>query len=313
MYQATIDSVVITYNSELFIEGCLDSLLQSGATVVVVDNGSSDGTVRVIRAKYPQVILIENGRNLGYSAAVNLGASATQSDVFVISNADVVYTPDSLHRLVSFVREHPDVGVAGPQLLFPDGTWQASYGDVPAISEVIKRIIGLTSLHHWLRRLLWPMRLDHLPKQVGFIRGAVMAIRRKAFDTLGGWDQTFHFYAEDTDFCSRLDKAGWRVTFVPSVEVMHVGGASSTRVDLSEKYFRQLVDSELLLLRREIPGPQISLLKHLERLNARQMLLAWRIARRIGPRTTKGYATERTLAFEHLVQIWTEECQRRES
>lgn len=308
-----VDSVVITYNSSRFIQACLNSLLQSGSSVVVVDNGSSDLTVQIVREKYPQVKLIDNGKNLGYSAAVNQGAAVTQTDVFVVSNADVVYPPGSLDRLVGFVREHPDVGAAGPQLLFPDGFWQMSFGDVPAaLSEAIKRVTGLTSLNHWLRRLLWPRRVDRKPKDVGIVLGAVMAIRRSAFDALRGWDQDFHFYAEDADFCSRLHKSGWRVMFVPSAEITHVGGAHSTMVDTSDKYSRQMVESHLILLRKNIPGWQVSLYKRLETLFSQQMIIAWRIARQIGPRSTREYASARATAFEHLLRIWTEQCHRRE-
>ena len=309
----TPDSVVITYNSRPFIEECLDSLLEAGSNVVVVDNGSSDATAGFIKTNFPEVKLIENRNNLGYSAAVNLGAAATKSDVFVVCNADVVYPARSLQQLANFMDENPDVGVAGPQLVFPDGTWQMSYGDVPGIWEAVQRVIGLTSLHHWSRRLLWPRKLDRSSKEVGHVIGAVMAIRRNAFESLNGWDEDFHFYAEDADFCIRLRRAGWRVMFVPSTEVVHIQGASSTRVDPSKNYFRKLVESELLLLQKSVPPWQISIYKRLERFNSFQMLLAWKIVGRVGPMNTRGYASARTVAFRHLLQIWREQCERSKS
>jgi len=303
----SIGSVVITYNSRLYIENCLNSLLLAGSNVVVVDNGSSDGTPDLVKDKFPSVTVIENQVNLGYSAAVNLGAAVIKSDIFVVCNADVVYPNESIRQLTMFMSEHPDVGAAGPQLIFPDGTWQMSYGHTPGIGETLQRVIGLTSLHHWVRRLCWPRRLDRRPKEVGCVIGAVMAIRRRAFLSLNGWDEDFHFYAEDTDFCMRLRKTGWRVMFVPSIDVVHVGGASSTRVDTSTLYFRKLVESQLLLLKKSLPRWQMLLCAWLERFNCFQMLMAWKLAFCIGPKAMRGYAAARTVAFRHLLKIWAEQ------
>jgi N-acetylglucosaminyl-diphospho-decaprenol L-rhamnosyltransferase len=304
------DVVVITYNSASCIENCLDSILKSGANAVVVDNRSTDHTSELVRSIYPHITFIANHQNRGYAAAVNQGISHTNADVVVVSNADVVYPAGSLQGLTKFVRDNPNVGAAGPQLIFPDGSWQGSYGDVHGVCEGLKRTIGLVSLHNWLRRLLWPRKLDHSPKEVGYVIGAVMAIRRTAFSSVGGWDQDFHFYAEDVDFCNRLHKAGWRVMFVPSAQVIHIAGAHSTKLDRSERFFRQLVESEVLLVRKNRAPWQVPVYKHLSRLSSIQMFLAWRLAGHIGSNSTKQYASERTLAFRHLSRIWSEECRR---
>lgn len=310
MNSTPIEVVVITYNSSSYLEACLDSILQNGAAATVVDNGSTDRTVALVRQEYPNVRLIENVGNLGYAAAVNQGMNSTGADIVAVCNADVVYPPDSLHQLIRFMQANPEVGAAGPQLVFPDGGWQGSYGSVHGIMESLKRTIGLTSLHNWLRRLWWPRKLDRSAKHVGYVIGAVMAIRRRAFDAVGGWDEEFYFYAEDVDFCHRLHRAGWQVMFVPTIEVMHIAGASSTKVDASERYFRQLVQSELLLVRKNRAPWQVSIYKYLSRFSCLQMWWAWRIVAKIGSGPIKAQASSRTLAFSRLSRIWREECRR---
>ncbi len=296
--------VVVTHNSVPHIEACLDSILGCGAQVVVVDNGSQDGTVELIRTKYPSIEVAKNETNLGYASAVNAGYLMTRSQHVVISNADIVFSPGSISRLSDYLDQHPATGVAGPQLVFPDGSWQESYGRVLSLGDMFAVLIGLQSLLNWSRRLLWPIRIDRRPKAVGYIVGAAMAIRREAFDVCNGWDEAFHFYVEDVDFCERVRRAGFGVHFVPDVKVVHVGGGSSSRVDNSGRFTEIWSDSVMMFIRSKYSEPWAALYMRMQALHFRKLALACSFLRAIARKNAKSYWEARSRWFAQGADIW---------
>ena len=124
-----IEAVIVTHNSEKHIVACLDSLLAEGTIPIVVDNESSDSTVALIKERFPQVRVVSVGGNRGYGTSVNRGFRETSGSFVLLSNSDVVYPARSIQRLTEFLRDTPDVGLVGGQLLFPNGNWQRSYAD----------------------------------------------------------------------------------------------------------------------------------------------------------------------------------------
>jgi hypothetical protein len=301
------EAVVVTFNSAAHIRPCLASLGQSGARTVVVDNGSHDETLNIVRAEFPEVQLVSAGENLGYGKALNLGIAKTGCAFVLAANADTVFPEGSLQALAKFLQEHPEVGVAGPQQLFPDGSWQRSYGEVPSIYEAIKTLIGVTSLSNIAQHLLW----RHLParsaKRVGYVDGAVMMIRRTVFDEIGGFDENFHYYGEDADLCLRLRKKGWGVVRVPKVQVTHVRGGSSTKVEgHSDKLLRLLVRANSQLLEKHYPSWQTAPYLRICRMHARKMMLIYRLFQIFSSSSSAPRASVLALAFEREARIWTE-------
>lgn len=298
------DAIVITYNSSRYIQACLNSILGADARAIVVDNGSQDDTVELIRKLYPDIQILASTANLGYAGAINAGYALTRSRHVVVSNADVVFPSGALSRLCDYLDHHNKVGVVGPQLLFPDGSWQESYSSVPSLGEGFSRIVGLRSLHNWHRRLVWPKKVDHRPKAVGYVVGAAMAIRREAFDACHGWDDTYRFYVEDVDFCERVRCANFQVHFLPEVEVIHVGGASSSQIDNSGHFSEIWSNSVMMFIKREHSETAARVYAGMQALHFCQLALSCAMLKWIAPENARTNLGIRSQWFGEVAAIW---------
>jgi len=314
MRKSEINIVVITYNSRVFIKDCLDSLLSSDRVycrITVMDNASTDGTAEIVKEKYQSVKLLRNMRNTGYACAVNKGVASIAGDFFIVTNADVVFHRDAIRQMVEYLMVHRDVGVVGAQQVFSDGKWQRSYGNVPGIVDSVKNLIGITTLHNWVRRFAWPRRIDAYPKEVGYIDGAAMTIRKESYESVKGFDENFFFYGEEADFCFRLKRSGWKVVFLPSARIIHVRGGSSTKVDASmEKYLQLYVNSKLLLFKKHYPQWQFHLYIQLEKIHAQKLALIYRLIGFLLPESKRGYVSNRVIEYNLLSKIWSEQLTR---
>ena len=230
---------VVSYNTHDLLRACLDSVLANplaaagdslSDSVIVVDNGSTDGTLEMIRSDYSHVQLFTNTRNAGYGAAANQAFAQCQADYVLLLNSDTRLMPDGLVQLRAFLDQHADVAIVGPRLLNPDGTLQPSCFHFPTPLEVFLDVANARKLIGHLPRLrdVYLRTWDHAhPRQVAWVSGAALAIRRSAFEMVHGFDPSFFFYYEETDLCFRLHQTGWKVFFAPVTDVVHVGGASS--------------------------------------------------------------------------------------
>lgn len=307
MPQVCFEAVVVSYNSADHIRACLMSLLRVGAHVIVVDNGSSDDTLGVISAEFPGVLLIRASENLGYGKALNLGIAKTDSLAVLAANADTVFPESSLETLARFLEQHPGVGVVGAQEVFPDGSWQRSWGDIPSIWEATKSLLGIVSLSHATRRLLMHGAAASKARHVGYVDGAVMMIRREAFEEIGGFDEQFGYYCEDADLCLRLRMAGWDVMALPSITVVHVRGGSSTRIEgYSDRFLQSLARAKCQLLRKHGRGWHVWLYRQICALHALKMMLIYRLLQAIRPASCGQQASTMALTFEREAHIWTE-------
>lgn len=308
-----ISVIIITYNSGKYIRRCIESLcgqkMINDIELIVVDNGSQDDTLKIIEKEIDRDIeVIMNEKNVGYSGAINTGKRATNARLLVISNADVEFQSDTLNMLVNYMYQHPDIGVSGPQQVFPDGRWQRSYGDVPGLLCSIKNILGITSARHFLRALTWPwFRWDRKPRQVGYIDGAVMAIRREAFEDVGGFDENFFFYGEDADFCMRLRRAGWGVIFLPEARVIHVRGGSSTKVCPDNRFLRFQVQSNVLFLRKHYPEWKVRLVLVLQLGYCRLRKFTSYLLSFLPSKRVREFFRSREEVFSVLSVLWAEQ------
>ncbi len=244
---AEVSAVVVTYNSARWLERSLESLRGTGAEVIVVDHGSTDGTVELVRDRFPEARLIEQ-ENRGFGAGNNTGMRAGSGRYFLLLNADAWLTGDALERLVEFADEHPEAAVVGPRLLNPDGTLQPSVRGYPTPWRIATEYFFLRKLAPGSRLLnaFFGAGFDHRSvREAEFLGGACLLVRREAVDSIGGFDEDFFLMSEEVDWCYRFRQAGWKVLFYPRAEVVHVLSASA-----DPAHFQRLVQGHLRFLRK---------------------------------------------------------------
>ena len=218
--------VVVTYDALPWIERCLASV--RGTTTVVVDHGSTDGTVGFVRERFPAVTLVE-AENRGLGAGWNRGLRETESRYALLLNADAWLVGDALQRLVAFADERPRAAVIGPRLLDPDGTLQRSVRGFPTLWRLATEYLFLRKLAPRSRALnaFYAGGFDHdRVYEAEFVMGACLLVRREAIAEVGVLDEDFFLFSEETDWCYRFHAAGWKVLFYPGAECVHVGGAA---------------------------------------------------------------------------------------
>jgi GT2 family glycosyltransferase len=223
---ADVAAVVVTYDALPWIEKCLESV--SGSPVVVVDHGSSDGTVAFVRERFPEVRLVE-AENRGLGAGWNRGLAETDSRFVLILNADAWLVGDALRRLVEFADSRPRAAIVGPRLSNPDGSLQRSVRGFPTPWRLATEYFFLRKLAPRSRAVnaFYAGGFDHDEvREVEFLMGACMLVRREAIDEVGPLDESYFLFSEETDWAYRFRQAGWSVVFFPGAECVHVRGAS---------------------------------------------------------------------------------------
>jgi len=220
--------VVVTYNALPDIERCLESL--RGYDVVVVDHGSTDGTVELVRERFPGLRLVV-APNRGLAAGWNRGLlELPNRRYYLILNADTWVDEDTVERLTEFADAHPEAAVVGPRISNPDGTLQRSIRRFPTPWDLVTEYLFLRRATGG--RIVFfgssaGAGLDHNRiQEADWVEGAAMLIRGEAIDDAGNADETFFLFSEEVDWCHRFRLAGWKTMFYPGAHVTHVGEAS---------------------------------------------------------------------------------------
>lgn len=228
--------IVVNYNTRDATIACMTSAYAhspAGSEIVLVDNGSRDGSVAAIRAAFPQATVVEGGGNLGFARGVNLGVRHARGEYVVLLNPDTIVLDGALSALLSFAIENPRYGVYGGRTLRPDGTTDpSSCWGAPTLWSLTCYATGLStafkrsavfdpeSLGRWQRDTV---------REVPVITGCLLLTPRATWDALGGMDETFFLYGEDAEFSVRASRAGNRPVIVPSAVIVHeVGGSTSS-------------------------------------------------------------------------------------
>ena len=228
--------IIITYNSRVPVEKCLRSIAQNPPScsyeTIVIDNDSSDDTVAVVSNGFPDCRVVANDDNRGYSRGVNQGIDISGGEYALILNPDIEVSEGSLDRLVEFMRTHPEAGMAGSRLQYPDGTLQYSCRSFYTISALFLRRTFLGKIFPRARALRNHLLLDYDHKEereVDWLIGACLIVRRSALKKVGKMDERFFLYFEDTDWCFRMHQHDWQVWYIPSSVMTHSYGRSSAR------------------------------------------------------------------------------------
>jgi len=221
-----VSVVSVTYNALPWIEQSLASV--RGAETVVVDNGSTDGTVAFVRERFPEVAVVEQ-ENRGLAAGWNAGVERTRGRYVLLLNSDAWLDAGALDALVAFADAHPDAAVVGPRLRNPDGTLQRSVRGFPTLWRLATEYFFLRRLAPSSRALnaFYAAGFAHDEvREAEFLMGAVWLVRRAAIDEVGPADESFFLFSEEVDWAYRFRQAGWRSFFYPAAEATHVYGAS---------------------------------------------------------------------------------------
>jgi N-acetylglucosaminyl-diphospho-decaprenol L-rhamnosyltransferase len=237
--------IIVTFNSRDHIDACLESILEHMPAIdhdiVVVDNASEDGTAAAIRARWSDVRVIDAGANLGFARANNLGMKQTLGSLILLLNPDTIVSAGAIYRLIAALDARPDAAIAGPRLVNGDGRAELSFGAMMSpLAELRQKTLvrgndrgvgGITAYVEWLTR--------H-PRDVDWVSGACMLVRRADAEAVGLMDERYFMYAEDVDFCAAVRARGRRVLFAPTAEIVHFRGQSrATASAATEQAYRR--------------------------------------------------------------------------
>ena len=230
----TLAIIIVTYNSADEIGLCLDSLVGHTepfpTTITVVDNASTDGTADLVRRRFPDVQVIDAGGNLGFSRANNLGIRATKSEYVLLLNPDTVSPPGAIQTLVRGLAAHPDAAIAGARMLNDRGFPELSWGPPLGPWNDLKQKMLASLYHRKVRRYV--RQIDQLSRQareVAWVSGACMVIRRPDLEAVGLLDERYFMYTEDVDLCMQMRQRGRTILYVAGAEVLHHRGRSAAR------------------------------------------------------------------------------------
>ncbi len=237
--------IIVSYNVARLLEECLTSLFSRPADglaieVIVVDNASADDSPKLVRDKFPQARLIENSYNYGFPRGCNQGLRQAKGQYLFFLNPDATVEPATLRALVDFMEAHPQAGVVGPLVRFPDGKVQPSRRRFPGPglalveSTILQRkpfFKNLPALKHFYCEDV----PDDRAQEVDWLVGAAFVVRRAVVEALGGLDERFFMYSEELDFCRRVRERGWQVWYTPAGVVTHQEGRSSQQ-NLAARY-----------------------------------------------------------------------------
>ena len=234
--------IIVNYNVKEFLQNLLHSAEKASSRIskeiIVIDNASDDGSVDIIKQKFPTVKLIENKNNIGFGSANNQGLKIAQGKYILFINPDCIVSENTFDKMISFFNEHPDCGLAGCKILNSDGSLQlACRRSFPGPWTSFTKVTGLSNIFPG-SRIFARYNLTYLDEnkthEVDAVSGSFMMIKRDAYEKVGGFDDQFFMYGEDLDLCYRVQKAGFKVYYVPDTQIIHYKGESTKRSNLDE-------------------------------------------------------------------------------
>jgi N-acetylglucosaminyl-diphospho-decaprenol L-rhamnosyltransferase len=252
----TLAIVIVSFNVREHLDACLRAIPAAAGNVtrmtVVVDNGSSDGTLEMLRERWPETQVIATGANLGFARANNVGIRSSRSELVLLLNPDTVPSPGSLARLVQTLHAHPEAAAIGPRLVDAAGVPELSFGwPLTPIGEFRQKTLQRAldrgrprPVHRWLTRAL------STPGTHDWVSGACLLARRDDLEAVGLLDERYFMYAEDIDLCKALRRRGRTVRFEPAAEVQHLRGRSADANPQLERMRRQ---SQMAYYRKHHP------------------------------------------------------------
>ncbi len=304
--------IIVSWNVRELLDKCLESLRRTRRSngqpgqnqlkieIIVVDSGSADGSVELLREKHPDLTLLPQGQNVGFTRGNNIGLERARGAFLLLLNPDTEVRPDAIGKVIDFMRGHPRAGIVGPHTLNSDGSHQSTRRRFPTL---LTGIFESTWLSAWAPaavesryRMLDTNDDDIL--EADWVQGSALMLRRAVYDAIGGLDEGFTMYSEELDYCRRAKTAGWQVFYHGGAEITHHGGKSSEQAAASTqihfqtsklRYFRKHHgDTQYLILRAILLlqfGWQLCLeslkgaLGHKRDLRAQRVRVYWQVLR----------------------------------
>ncbi len=222
--------IILNYNTKTLLDDCLASVFASigieNFEVIVSDNGSTDGSIQMVKEKYPQAKLLENNANLGFSKGNNVAIKIAVGRHILLLNSDTIVNPNTFTQMVIKADSDPKIGALGPKILLANGTLDPSARrNFPNPANAFLRLFGMKRFSNY--NVTGPIDQE---MEVEAIMGACMLVPRSAIDKVGMLDEEFFFYGEDLDWCYRIKEGGYKVVYYPSAEITHLKSASSRNI-----------------------------------------------------------------------------------
>lgn len=243
--------IIINYKSGNLTKHCVKSILNSGISlnfeIVIVDNASKDDSIELLKSEFPDIRIIENKINKGFAFGVNTGLKNTDSRYVFILNPDITVIDDTIIKLYNFMEKHPECGIASPQLLNPNGSVQNScFRFITPLIVLYRRTFlgsfyfGKKALYNFLMK-----DFDHNSvRNVAWVLGSSLFIRKEATKKVGLMDERFFMYLEDVDWCRRFHLAGYKVYYFPDAKMVHYHKRSSAQKGIFQEIFLNKIARE---------------------------------------------------------------------
>jgi len=259
-----VSIILVNYNGSKILYDCLSSIEKFidvySCEVIIVDNFSTDDSVIIIKDNFPSFRLICSQHNLGFGKANNLAFKHSQGEILLFLNTDTILIENMPKILSDYLHKNHDVATVGSRIIFQDGSYQLSCGNLPNIAtEFFDKIkYSLDSKWHHLFSKLYDLQYSKV-QEVGWVTGACLMMRRDVFGQIGGFDENFFMYFEDKDICKRVKDLGYKVIYYPETTIIHLLGGSSHGIKKSvNKYYR---DSQLYYYQKHLGKFQTNILR----------------------------------------------------
>lgn len=252
-----VSIVIVNWNTKELLRDCLNSIYEQAGEIdyeiIVVDNASTDGSAEMVKRNFPHVTLIENSENRGYAAGVNQGVAVAKGRYVLVLNSDTIVCDNAIEKTMQYADKHPEAAVVGCQVWEDSDTVQMTcfrfpsvlnlFLDMLALSRIFKknRFFGRAGMWWWLR---------DSEREVDVVSGMFMLVRHRAVDEVGLMDELYFLLCEETDWCYRFSKAGWKRIFWPGAKIIHVDGGSQSRKKANLKMMVQFQKSILIFFRK---------------------------------------------------------------
>lgn len=248
------DLIIINFNTPDLTINCVESAQKTYSkdefNIIIVDNNSTDDSIFQFNKKLRDVTIIETGKNLGYSGALNEGVKYAKSNVFILSNSDIVFLENSIERMIKPIIEGR-ADITGPQLLYPNNLWQESYNKFPGYKLGLTDLLLINTIkRNYLRKFFKINSHSGKMKKVDFVDGAIMTVSREIFEKVGGFDPEFSFYSEETAFSYQATELGACIYHIPDSILIHYRGASYGIKKIPIDYIEKMIYSKLKFCRK---------------------------------------------------------------
>lgn len=254
--------IIVSWNVSELLAACLDSIFAAPVAInmpdgdkpiieiIVVDSGSSDDTVRMLHERYPQVIVLPQIKNVGYTQGNNIGLATAKGRHLLLLNPDTEIIGDALNQMLRYLDEHADVGIVGPHTLNSDGTTQSSRRNFPTRTAAFFESTWLQP--YAPKKLLDDFYVRNAPDDavldVGWMQGSALMARREVYEQIGGLDTGYVMFCEEMDWCKQSKEAGWRNVYLGTAQIIHHGGKSTEQIGAQKHIYFQ--ESKLRYFRK---------------------------------------------------------------